>query len=279
MEASGANLYGPRSAALLASPKAAVVTPPVLRGRSNFGYFVQFGRSGVDHGLGERRRAREKKPDRDLCGPASLAWWLPPEAAGSSRHESSAGASKPGRIGVDRGRTERAYSWELSKAPRFAGSHGPVSVHKERGVNVMAPESIVCIRSTGSSATRIIRQHVLRYGVTTRAVVAVLFLTTLSVLVHGCSDECPGVSDSCDDGCYPMQAFPFDAARGCAVYKLEIVGCTPDDGGTDDAPCVKRVRDGALFIATQGSPFRSSSDWAECSDSESAAVMAAECTE
>jgi hypothetical protein len=144
------------------------------------------------------------------------------------------------------------------------------------GIGWSEPQSAVRISSIGGRCSHHWK-HVLRYCVTARAVVAVLSLMELSLLVHGCSDDCPGVSESCDDGCYPMRASPFDAARGCVLSKLEIVGCTSDDGGTDDAPCVKRLRDGALFIATQGSPFRNSSEWAECSDSEWEAVMAAEC--
>jgi hypothetical protein len=76
-----------------------------------------------------------------------------------------------------------------------------------------------------------------------------------------------------------MRAFPFDAAKQCVTYASEIVGCTSDDGGTDDAPCVKRLEDGALFIATQGSPFRNSAGWAECSDAEVADLVDTACSD
>jgi hypothetical protein len=70
-----------------------------------------------------------------------------------------------------------------------------------------------------------------------------------------------------------MRAAPFDAEQSCVVAIPEIVGCTPDDLGTADTPCVKRLSDGALFIATQGSPFRNSAGWGECSEQERAMVV------
>jgi hypothetical protein len=108
---------------------------------------------------------------------------------------------------------------------------------------------------------------------------AILTLGTTMVLVPACGDECPAVSRSCDDGCHPMRAFPLDPAKQCVTDTSEIVGCTSDETGTDDAPCVKRLEDGAMFIATQGSPFRNSSGWAECTDAEEAALMTATCSD
>jgi len=106
-----------------------------------------------------------------------------------------------------------------------------------------------------------------------------LALGTTILLVQACGDECPAVSRSCDDGCHPMRAFPFDPAKQCVTYTSDIVGCTSDDIGTDDAPCVKRLEDGAMFIATQGSPFRNSPGWAECTDTEEAALIATACSD
>ncbi len=95
-----------------------------------------------------------------------------------------------------------------------------------------------------------------------------LVLGPLLVLA-GCGDEgCPDVATSCPDGCYPMRATPYDVDRGCFANAGGVVGCTTDAVGTDDAPCVKRLSDGALFIASQGSPFRRSAGWAECRDDE-----------
>lgn len=96
----------------------------------------------------------------------------------------------------------------------------------------------------------------------------------LWLVLSACGDdECPATATSCPmDGCYPMRAFPFDAAQGCVLASTEIVGCTADEVGTDDAPCVRRLSDGALFIATQGSPFRRSTGWEECTDEEQETV-------
>ena len=71
-----------------------------------------------------------------------------------------------------------------------------------------------------------------------------------------------------------MLAFAFDSARQCTSPRSRVVGCTSDTGGTDEAPCVKRVRDGALFIASSGSMFLSTPDWVQCSDDEANMVVA-----
>ncbi len=70
-----------------------------------------------------------------------------------------------------------------------------------------------------------------------------------------------------------MRAYPLDTARSCVLAVPEVVGCTPDEVGTDDAPCVKRLSDGALFVATQGSPFRDSAGWGECTEQEREKVV------
>ncbi len=100
-----------------------------------------------------------------------------------------------------------------------------------------------------------------------RAVVAAIILSS-GCAGDGGSEERPPASE-CEDGTYPMRAFPFDESRGCVSTVPVVVGCTPDEDGTDDAPCVKRLSDGALFIATQGSPFRGSPEWEECGEADS----------
>lgn len=93
----------------------------------------------------------------------------------------------------------------------------------------------------------------------------------------GVSSECVDDASSCQEGCFEMLAFAYDAELGCVEYAAgaQVVGCTSDEGGTDDAPCVRRVRDGALFIATSGSPFFTES-WAFCDEETSARVQAAD---
>lgn len=98
-----------------------------------------------------------------------------------------------------------------------------------------------------------------------------------AVLALGCEEDCPGVAQSCDSGCYPMRAFPFDAEHRCVTYTPQVVGCTAADEATEDAPCVRRLTDGALFIATEGSAFRDSEDWVECTDTDRAALNEREC--
>lgn len=94
-----------------------------------------------------------------------------------------------------------------------------------------------------------------------------------------CADECPGVADSCDDGCFEMSAFPYDEERGCTDYSAgaQVVGCTSLEGGTDDAPCVKRANDGALFIATSGSAFLESEEWTDCTEEEAERAQTTGC--
>lgn len=70
------------------------------------------------------------------------------------------------------------------------------------------------------------------------------------------------------DECYPMRAHPFDGERSCVSAVSEVVGCTLDEIGTADAPCVKRLSDGALFVANSGSIFRGSDEWGECTSEE-----------
>ena len=85
---------------------------------------------------------------------------------------------------------------------------------------------------------------------------------------------CPSDDSSCPAGCSEMLAFAFDAARQCTSPRSRVVGCTSDAGGTADAPCVKRVRDDALFVASSGSIFLSSPDWVRCSEEEEKMVTA-----
>ena len=104
----------------------------------------------------------------------------------------------------------------------------------------------------------------------------------LVLALASCSEErldCPGIAQSCGDECLPMQAYPFSPGRECVTYVAEIVGCTSEEVGTDDAPCVKRHVDGAMFIATSGSAFRSSEGWSECSPEEQAALRDQPCNE
>ena len=90
--------------------------------------------------------------------------------------------------------------------------------------------------------------------------------------VASCADD----ASSCEDGCLEMRAFPFDEDAGCVDYASGsiVVGCREDAGGTDDAPCVQRRRDGALFIATSGSGFGSGS-WSYCDEETSGRVGSA----
>jgi len=83
-------------------------------------------------------------------------------------------------------------------------------------------------------------------------------------------DEC-----EVDAFCFSMRAYPFEPDRQCVASAPVVVGCTPFGSGTGDAPCVKRLSDGALFIATSGSVFLASPDWEECSQEES--LLATRC--
>jgi len=85
----------------------------------------------------------------------------------------------------------------------------------------------------------------------------------LSLILGAC-----GGPESVDE-CRPKRAFPFDSARSCVSNVAEVVGCTLDELGTAVAPCVKRLADGALFIATEGSSFRDPEQWGECTREES----------
>jgi hypothetical protein len=77
-------------------------------------------------------------------------------------------------------------------------------------------------------------------------------------------DECEA-----DAFCFSMLAFPFEPDRQCVAISAPVaVGCTPFGSVTDDNPCVKRLADGALFIAAGGSAFRASPEWGECSEAE-----------
>lgn len=82
----------------------------------------------------------------------------------------------------------------------------------------------------------------------------------------------------CPAGCYPMNAYPYDEATDCVSYAdgPTHVDCSNYRGGTDDAPCVKRLSDGALFIATSGTAFAESTAWVFCSDEESERVQSAQ---
>ena len=51
---------------------------------------------------------------------------------------------------------------------------------------------------------------------------------------------CPAQATSCDAGCFPMQAQPYDPAAGC-LSEPTTVGCTSDTAGTDDILCLRRV--------------------------------------
>lgn len=91
------------------------------------------------------------------------------------------------------------------------------------------------------------------------------FLLISFLATSGCGeDDCPSTAASCSDvDCHPMRAYPLDAARSCVLAVPEVVGCTPDDVGTDDAPCVKRLSDSA--------------GWGECTEEER--EMAVFCSE
>jgi hypothetical protein len=85
---------------------------------------------------------------------------------------------------------------------------------------------------------------------------------------------CPDDASQCPSGCRPIYAAPYDPARMCLDYlNKPVVGCTDHLGGTGDAPCVKRIRDGAMFQAASGSDFRSRPDWTSCTDAESMVVV------
>jgi len=93
-------------------------------------------------------------------------------------------------------------------------------------------------------------------------------------------DYCWGLElDECkaDAFCSLMSAYPFDPDRQCVASGAPVpVGCTPLGEGTSDAPCMKRLADGALFIATSGSVFLASPDWGECSETESRLAVSCE---
>ena len=89
-----------------------------------------------------------------------------------------------------------------------------------------------------------------------------LLATLLGIISSACAER-----DSADE-CYPMRAFPFDSERMCVSDVTQVVGCTLDEIGAGVAPCVKRLSDGALFVATQGARFRDSEEWGECTSEE-----------
>jgi hypothetical protein len=92
---------------------------------------------------------------------------------------------------------------------------------------------------------------------------SVLLLATLLGLISGACGE-----HESDRECHPVRAFPFDSDRLCVSEVAEVVGCTLDEIGTGAAPCVKRLSDGALFIATQGIRFEGSDQWGGCTSEE-----------
>jgi hypothetical protein len=85
-------------------------------------------------------------------------------------------------------------------------------------------------------------------------------------------DSCASQATSCEAGCFPMQARPYDAAAGC-LSAPTTVGCTADTVGTDDIVCLRRASDGALFFGSSSSMFlKEGSGWASCTQAEEAAV-------
>ena len=114
-------------------------------------------------------------------------------------------------------------------------------------------------------------------GIIRIGVAAIMFFAGCAGEGDSETDESRPPPSDCEEGTYPMSAFPFDEMRGCVLSVPVTVGCTPDEEGTDDAPCVKRLSDGALFIATQGSPFRASPEWEECGEADSQRLSDASC--
>jgi hypothetical protein len=91
------------------------------------------------------------------------------------------------------------------------------------------------------------------------------------------SGVCPDYALACPSECFEMSAARYNSSLDCLNGGgiSGVVGCTSIEGGSDDAPCVKRLADGALFVATSGTAFDASMQWVACSDEEQATVSSA----
>jgi hypothetical protein len=79
---------------------------------------------------------------------------------------------------------------------------------------------------------------------------------------------CSESTGACADGCFSINAAYFDPEQECVSTIFERVGCTSIEETTSDSGCVRRVSDGALFVATSFTRHLQSDDWEACSAEE-----------
>jgi hypothetical protein len=72
---------------------------------------------------------------------------------------------------------------------------------------------------------------------------------------------CPDDAWYCPQGCRPVTALRYSVERACITSENEVVGCNGTRGGA--SICIKRVRDGAIFVAGN-SPLEGPA-WTACS--------------
>jgi hypothetical protein len=80
---------------------------------------------------------------------------------------------------------------------------------------------------------------------------------------------CPDDAPNCPPGCIPRTGYRYSLERGCVMQEREIVACN----GISEGPttCIKRVRDGAVFLAS-ASPLETPA-WTPCSSVDTFGIL------
>lgn len=83
---------------------------------------------------------------------------------------------------------------------------------------------------------------------------------------------CAENNGECSEGCFDVEAAAFDVERGCVERTFESVGCSSIYEATSDTGCVRRVSDGAIFVAGSFTRHLQSDEWEPCSAEEIAST-------
>jgi hypothetical protein len=85
--------------------------------------------------------------------------------------------------------------------------------------------------------------------------------------------SCPDDAAECPSGCFAVSAFAYDAGRACVASTAETVACTNDLGATGDVVCVRRGRDGTIFLGASEPHFQGRPGWSICGDATLASTV------
>jgi hypothetical protein len=85
--------------------------------------------------------------------------------------------------------------------------------------------------------------------------------------------DCPDDAAECPSGCFAVPAFPYDAANACVASSAQTVACTNDPGAAGDVVCVRRGRDGTIFLGAAGPLFEGRPGWMPCGDAVLASTV------